>query len=34
MQQPGTEFDPKQTRVWMLAALLIAGIAVSVIYLA
>jgi hypothetical protein len=34
MQQPGTEFDPKQTRVCMLAALLIAGIAVSVIYLA
>jgi hypothetical protein len=34
MQQPGAEFDAKQTRVCMLAAVLIASIAVSVIYLA
>jgi hypothetical protein len=34
MPRPGTEFDAKQTRVCMLAALLIASIALSVIYLA
>jgi hypothetical protein len=32
MQQPVTEFDAKDTRLCMLAALLIASIAVSLIY--